>query len=875
MIRDWLIRLACLALPPAMRARQGRALAQTLRDDARRPSGRTSVSRLAAGLADVVRAGLAERARGRGAGSDRLPRWAGLFADAHRAVRAVARRPAVSIAVVMTLALGLGASTSMFAVLDAVLLRPLPYPDGDRLALMSEREASRNSEGASFPALAEWAAFPEVTSLGAWEERELLFAMGDAPQRLPGASVSPTFFQTLGVEAVAGRTLLPADPQLDPEPKIVLSHAVWQERFGGDPAIVGRVITLEDDPYLVAGVMPRGFAFPAGTQFWTTLPTNMKMIVDARTLRFFGVVARLAPDASVAALSRRLADWKAQTAPLAKERPDERWTTSAVSLRDAVVGEVRPAIVAAFLGVGLLMLAACANVATLMLADSRTRRRQFAVQAALGAGRGRIIRQVVLEGLCLAAAAAGLGVLIAALTRDALVALSLDQIPRIADVEVGWRAAAFALGGAAGATLLITAAPAWWLSSRAADLRAEASRTSTGSRGSRRLFGTLLAAEFAVALVLVAAAGLLVSSYRHVQAVDVGVRPGQVLTAEIHVPLTPAWQPNEARRRLIDSLVEAAEALPGVTAAGSAQRLPLEPPRGGVDIWRADESARKVRTLPIIASEGYLDAIGARLVAGRDFSPADTEQAPPVVILNDVVASALWPGESAIGRRITYEYFRSDVTAEVIGVVKALRYEGLTSDFRPELYRSYRQAIVPPGHLVVRTSGDPLALLPAIRARLAEIDPSRTVTLADASTLTHRLSRVSARPRFYLVVFAGFAAIAFMLSAFGIHGTMAFWMRERWREMGIRMALGASRRELASLLMRRGVGLAAAGVGAGLAIAIAGGRFIEALLFQVAPTDASSLGAAVVLLLGLAFLICLALARRFAALDPADTLRVE
>jgi ABC-type antimicrobial peptide transport system permease subunit len=224
---------------------------------------------------------------------------------------------------------------------------------------------------------------------------------------------------------------------------------------------------------------------------------------------------------------------------------------------------------------------------------------------------------------------------------------------------------------------------------------------------------------------------------------------------------------------------------------------------------------------------------------------------------------------------VTYDYFRGDITAEVIGVVSALRYEGLRADLRPEFYRSYRQTIVAPSYLVVRTSADPLALLPAIRARLAHIDPSRTVTLADASTLAMRQARVSARPRFYLIVFGSFAAIAFVLSAFGIHGTMAFWMRERWREMGIRMALGASRRELAGLLVRRGVGLALTGVAAGLAVAAAGGRFMESLLFHVRPTDAPSLAIAVLLLVGLAYAICLALGRRFSALDPAATLRVE
>ena len=887
-MRDWLIRLALLALPRAMRHRQGRSIAQTLRTDARRPAGGMSTRRLAAGLADVVRAGLAERVRGgrrvltrrRDAGGLPLARplvLSGLATDARRAARSLARRPAYAAGVVATLAIGLGASTAMFAVRDAVLLRPLPFPDDGRLVLVSEREAARNLDGASFPALHEWATFPEVASIGAWETQELLFTQGDSPQRLRGATVSPGFFSTLGVQPALGRVMLPEGPLLDPEAKIVFSHALWQQRFGGDPDVVGRAITLEQYAYTVVGVMPPGFSFPEGAHFWTTLPTSMKLLADARGLRFLSTVARLAPDASLDALTRGLIDWQIRTAGLAEDEPDERWQVSARGLRESIVGEVRPALVAAFIGVGLLMLGACANVAALLLASGRTRRRQFAVQAALGAGRARLARQVVVEGLLLSLASAALGILVAALTRDAIVALSLEQIPRIAGVEVGSRAVLFALAAALGATWLVTAAPAWWLSGSSADLRADASRTATGSRGSRRLFGALLAAEFAVALVLVAAAGLLVASYRQLQAVDTGFTPGRVLTASIDVPLTPAWRSNDARRRLVTELLDAAASLPGAVAAATVQRLPLEAPRGGASTWPTDDPQRTVRALPQTASERYFDAVGGRIVEGRDFAPADVEGTPPVVIVNDVLARMLWPGRSAVGRRLTHEYFTGDVEAEVIGVVRGFRYGALDADLRPEFYRTYRQAVVAPAHLVVRASPtiDPLALVPALRARLEAIDPTGSVTLSDATTMAARWSRVSARPRFYLVLFGCFAAMAFTLSALGIHGTMAFWMNERWREMGIRLALGASRRELRRLVVRRGVGLALAGVGAGLATALAAGRFIESLLFQVAPGDVRWLGAAAAVLITAALAICLVLARRFSRLDPAATLRAE
>jgi putative ABC transport system permease protein len=401
-------------------------------------------------------------------------------------------------------------------------------------------------------------------------------------------------------------------------------------------------------------------------------------------------------------------------------------------------------------------------------------------------------------------------------------------------------------------------------------------RSIAGSRASRRLFGSLVALEFAMAVMLVAGAGLMLNSYRHLHAVDTGVSPDRVGIARIVLPLTPAWRPNEARLRFFSDLGARVRALPGVQQAGFGARLPLTPVRGGSDIWTPERSDVRVRALNQMTSAGYFDAVGTRLLAGRTFNDEDVPGAPPVAVVNALAAGRLFDdAAAAMGRQVRFDYFRGPVTATVIGVVEPVRYGDLTSELQPELYLPMTQGTVVPMALVYRASVDPASLVSAIRRAIAEADPTGSIALDEAATLSTRLSRITARPRFFLVLVGVFATLAFLLAACGIYGTTAYWLGERWRELGLRIALGASPGSIVRSQVARGLFLAAAGIAAGLAATWVLGGLIRHLLFGVEPGDPATLLAAGGVLAAGAIVACWIPARRVGLVDPADTLRSE
>jgi predicted permease len=864
--RRWLFTLALRAWPRPVRERHRTALAHTF--DAAW-SRQPAVQRPAL-VADLVIAGLRERAAMiRGA---RPPAWRGLGADLRSAIRALRARPLFTAAVVVTLGLGLGAATAIFSIVEGVLLRPLPYPHDDRLVLLGERDMGRNLTGASWPAVEAWRQFPGVESLAAFEAAPVLFGSDDLLERVQGASVTPTFFTTLGVEAETGRTLLPGDSIFAETQLLVLGHSLWRRHFNADPGIVGRTVTLEGRVYQVTGVMPPGFSFPAGTEFWRSLPSEMRMMSDAPTLRFLDVVARLGEGVSPGDLLARLETWA--TAQDVDDR--DRWRPFVTSLREHSRGGVARAVVSVFIGVGLLLVIACANVAALFVANGRARAAELATRAALGASRLRLIQQLLIEGLLLSMAGGALAVVIAAATRNGVVTLSADQIPRIETTGVGVPVMVFTLGVSLLVTLCVSLGPAWTLTRSAGSPGLRSSRSIAGSRASRRLFGGLVALEFAMAVMLVAGAGLLLNSYRHLRAVDTGVSADRVGIARVILPLTPAWRPNEARLQFFTDLGARVRALPGVEHAGFGARLPLTPVRGGSDIWAIERPEVKVRAVNQMTSVGYFDAVGTRLVAGRTFGDEDVRSAPAVAVVNTIGAARLFgDAATAIGQRIEFDYFTGPVAATVIGAVEPVRYGDLTSELQPEVYLPLAQGTVVPMSLVYRSWLDPVVLVPAIRRAIAEADPTGSVALDDVATLSTRLAAVTARPRFFLVLVGAFAILAFLLAGCGIYGTTAYWLGERRRELGLRIALGAAPGAIVRAQIARGALLAATGIAAGLAATWTLGGLIRHLLFGVEPSDPVTLLAAGVLLSAAAVVACWVPARRVGLIDPADTLRVE
>ncbi len=857
--------------PTAFRERHGRALAQTFEADWRR---RPHVLARLNLTANLVLMGIRERFPAPTHRSSGGVRMTGLRSDVLHAWRTLAHRRLFAGMTVATLALGLGATIAMFTVADAVLLRPLPFPNDQQLVVMTERQVERNLAGAAFPAVEDWRAFPELGSVAIHTPQNLLFQHGDLAERLNGATVSPEFFSTLGVRPSVGHTQQPGDPVLDPERKLVLGDALWRRHFNGDGSVIGRHVTLEGVTYEVTGVMPAGFAFPAGSEFWTTLPPSMSRIRDMRQLRILEAIGRLTPGATVDAVNSRLAEWKRRST--ASDSTGATWLPKATSLRDEVVGQVRRPLQIVFLGVACLLLVACSNAAALVLAHGRMKLRDLAVQSALGAGRGRLIRQMLIEGLLLSLSGAAIALVIASLLRNGLVALSANQIPRVADITIGVRTAAFTIGAGILTTVLVALGPALLLTrgSHTSPLQRGAQRTATSGAG-RRWFGALIAVEFALALVLASAAGLLVTSYRHLSAVDSGFRPDQVLTAKIAVPITRDWAGDEPNRRFNGAFLEHLRAQPGVDSAAVVARLPLSDVRGGTDLWPSDDPTRKTAAVLQLTSEGYFDTMGSQVIAGRDFAATDTPAGVPVAIINDMLATHLWPDANPIGRHVTYQYMKGPVTVQVVGVVPAMRYNDLTADVRPEIYVTFRQGLNTPVFIVAKSAIDAAALTASIRASLSLADPTHSATLTDIATLDARMSRVLARPRFYLVMVAVFATVACLLAALSIYGTMMLWIGERWREFGIRIALGANHVHVTGLLLRHGLTFAGAGLLAGLVAALAGQRLIASLLFQVAPSDPIVLGSAVAVLAAAAFVAAAVPARRVARVDPVTTLRAE
>ncbi|HEX5216442.1 MAG TPA: ABC transporter permease [Vicinamibacterales bacterium] len=866
----WIARAVLRAWPRELRDRHGRAFAQTFARSWDNARGGFGLWERASLVAEGIGAGWIERRARRRSWHWRIL-MRSISTECRAAWRGLRARPMSTLAVMVTLGIGLGATVAMFAVMDAVLLRPLPYPRDEQLMTLTERHATRPQSGVSFPAFQDWSAIDGIASLGAYTISNGILRAGGEPARVEGMLTSPGFFQTLGVAPALGRTPVAGDPLLDPDPKIVLGDRVWREQFGARTDVIGAVVRIDNRTYTVIGVMPAGFEYPAGSMFWTTLPENMKMLLDDRGLRFVDVVARARPGTDAAAIDARLRAW-ADGLRASEPKAMTGWTPSARSLRDVATGAVRQPIVVTFAGVGVLLLIACCNVAAMLLAQGRARQRALAVQAALGASRSQLIRQLLIEGLMLAAAGSAIAVTVALMVRRSIVALSLDQIPRIDLVQVDGRVVLFVGAIALLTTIVFALGPAMAVSRvDSSALMGRASRTVAGDR--RRMLSGLVAAEFALALTLVAAAGLLTNSYRQLRRVDLGFQPAGVGVARVTVPLGAPWNDVDTRRRLYDDILTHARTVQGLTDAALVTRLPLEPVRGGVDVWTPGERNRAVPFVLQEVSDGYVRAIGARLIEGRDFTADDRAGGPVVAIVNDVAARHLWPGQFAIGKTVEYDFMRGRVSAEVIGVVGSVRYDGLQGAPRPELYGTFRQGLAMPASLVFRALDNPLAAVPGLRAALRNAEPTGALTLDAVSAFDDRIASQFARPRFFLALVGAFASIAFVLAALGMYGTLSFWIAERRRELGIRIALGATRASIAQLVVRRGLLLAGSGLAAGLLMTLGVSRYLRVLLFAVSPADPSTLAAAAAVLGLVAAIACWLPARRAAAVDPLEMLR--
>ncbi len=802
--------------------------------------------------------------------------------DARYAWRALWKSPGFALATIATLGLGIGANTAIFSVVDSMLLSPLPYRDSSRLVFVwsDMSEAGYPRAPLSGPELADLRRRArQFSGFGAiWANTALT---GDRdPQQLRIGRVTPDFFTVLGAEAARGRTFRAGDDAGGAPPTILLSDAIWRRRFGGDPTVVGRRILVDGQPTTVIGVMPRSFrlllppdsAVPDDLEAWT--PFWPKMTEDPRGQQFLRVVGRLKPGVT---LAQGRGEIDAIASRISREFPEygssgRRFDT--VGLHDDGVRETRPVLLAVFGGVAILLLITCVNVAGLLAARAASRRQEIALRIALGAGRARLFRQCLVEGLVLAALGAGAGVLIARGALSALFAARPESLHRIAAAKIDLRVLAFTAGTSLLWGLLLSLAPlAEFLRTAPID---GLKRGGTPSRSRTRT--ALVAVQIALGAVLVVGAGLVARTFVRIQGVDPGFRSDHALTFRLALPEARYGSP-EAFNAFSRRFEEALSSLPGVTAAAAVSHLPFDhiPNWGGAYLATpgADEGTAPMADYRAVTPD-FFAAVGARLVAGRGFLESDGPRSAPVVIVDERLARLAWPNQSPIGKRLGVDPGSTGhpVTwATVVGAVRHLRHRSLLQEVREQVYFPQRQIRRNPTAYVVRSTGDPGDLAGPIRRILADLDPQ--LPISEVRPLADYLDEARGAQRFTMILAAAFAAVALLLAGVGLYGVVAYSVAQRRKEFGVRLALGALPRQVRALVLRQGIGVAAVGLASGIPAAALTARLLRSQLFGITPHDPVSYTIAISLLCLAALSASWFAARHATSASPLEALRAE
>ena len=794
------------------------------------------------------------------------------FKDARFAVRTLLRRPGFTALALLTIALGIGANTAIFTVVNSVLLRPLPYPEPDELVMVWEQDMSRGWE--RVPASAEdFLAWRDETrtleALGAGSNASYSLTADGEPEQVPGFRVTADFFRVFAVTPALG-VPFGADANVEgAHRRVVLSHGLWQRRYGADPSLVGRTIQVDGEGYEVVAVMPSGFQFPSTAQMWTPLVLSEAQLQD-RNWHFLLMVGRRAAGTTLEAAR---AEMKTIGARLSQEFPDSNqgWGVDVMPLHGEMTQSVRSMLWVLLGAVGFVLLIACANVANLLLVRASGRVRELAVRTALGAGRGRLVRQLLTESVLLAGAGGAVGLGLAYLGLDVLLALSPITVPGGGEVGIDTTVlAATGLGALVTGVVFGTAPVVAVLRSDLQGSLKDGGRGQAGGAGAR-LRGFLVMAEMALALVLVTGAGLMIQSVRSLLDVDVGVDTENVLMAQFSLP--PAAYPNEEDPVLFyDQLLERARAIPGVTAAALTNVAP--PASGGQyhvriegvhDAWTMDLPVARSRSV----SPGYFEAMGIPLLRGRTFTEDDRSGGTRVVVVDQAFVNQHFPDQDPIGRLIrTLE----EEPREIIGVVGNVANTGLGNDAQPTDYLPYRQTAYGSSMtLAVRTASDPNDFVPAVQEAIWGLDPN--LPLVNVGPLEDRLRTSVAQPRFNSTLLTLFAVLALVLAGVGIYGVMAYTVSERTTELGLRMALGASGASVRGLVVRKALALTAGGIGLGVVASFGLNRVIASFLFGVEPTDVTTLAAVAAVLCGVALVASYVPAARASRLDPLEALR--
>jgi putative ABC transport system permease protein len=802
--------------------------------------------------------------------------------DIRYGLRALRARPGFTVIAIIALALGIGANTAIFSVINALLLRPLPYAQAESLVWIWERNpgSAIEREPLSIPNYLDWRAqnqsFSELT---AWGRTQAVLTEAGEPERINGSVVVANFFATFGAQPGLGRVFTAEENKPGQNQSVILSHGLWHRRFGGNPQIIGQSITLNSVPYTVVGVMKADFKQPepnalVAPEFW--MPLAINPTGGGRRSDFLRVVGRLKDGVRI---QQARAEMEAITARLAKEYPGPNagWTAQVLTLHERFVGDLRRALFVLVGAVGFLLLIACANVANLLLARAAAREREIAVRSALGAGRNRLLRQFLTESVLLAVLGGTAGLMVAFWGVEALLALAPANLPRLDEVSVSRTVFLFTLGISLATGLIFGLAPA--LHATKINLNEslkESGRSAGGGRRGGRLRSAVIVAEIALAMVLLIGAGLMARSFLRLQGVDPGFRPERVLTFQVTLPRAK-YPEGPQISAFFDSLLERLRALPGVEAVSATTSAPLS---GGGDFLAFSIEGRPAPPPEQVVdaefytvTPGYFSSLGVPLLRGEDFSSRHGANTPGVTIINETLAQRYFPNEDPIGKRLTLSNPQTGPWLTIIGIVKNAQYKNLDGTPYPQMYGIHTQRAPRLLSFIARTKGDPLSLVTTVRGQVRELDAN--LPLARVTTLEQLMSDSIARPRFNMTLLIVFAGVGLLLAAVGIYGVISYSVAQRTHEIGVRLALGASRSDVLKLVLWQGLKLAGGGVLLGAVGAAALAQLMKALLFNVSASDPLTFVGVAVLLVAVAALACYVPARRATKVDPMIALRYE
>jgi predicted permease len=803
-----------------------------------------------------------------------------LAQNARSALRSTAKRPAFAAVAVATLALGIGANTAAFSVLYGVVLSRLPYPEPDRLVRVHELSRRGGEMAVAEPNFHDWHAqapgFRGLAAYGGWRTTVL---GGERPVLAEVAAVSEDFFQVMGVPPARGRTTLPEEHRLGADPAGVVSHDFWRDQLGGG-AIEGRTLDAGGHALRIVGVMPPGFGFPGDTDVWA--PMELEEPNEHRTAHNWRVVGRLDDGVGAAAAER---DMDALTRRIIAEHEGETAATSdylaagarVVPLLDEIAGPVRRPLLLLFAAAGLVLLVACSNLASAFLARGVERQREMAVRVSLGAGPGRLLAQLFAESLLVALAGAAAGLALAWGTLELVVAGAGEALPRAEAIGLHGPVLAFTLGMSVVTALLFGVLPGLQLVRRAPSRPLHAGGGGSADRSRRRAWRVLVAAEVALALVLLAGSGLLLRSLWETLREDPGFDPERVVAASVSLP--GSQYPGETERRaFFQELLGELAASPGVAGAGVISDLPLGGSGAGGLMEVEGGAVPDVTAEYRVTDAGYFEALGIPLLAGRRFDERDHRDAPHAVLVNRALAEAVWPGQDPVGRRMTGggmdNYWDQDVWATVVGVVGDVRQQELTQADRPTAYFHYLQRPhrLWAGDVVVRSANGGERIAAALDRAIRDTDPQVPYELR---SLGEVVSGSVARQRFSASLLGGFALVGLLLAAVGIYGVVSYTVAQRRKELGIRLALGATPPRVRNQVLTGAMAPVAAGLALGLAGSLAAGRVVASLLYGVEPTDPATLAGAAALLAATALTASYLPARETVRIDPVETLKAE